>query len=137
MSLTEQVRTYFWHRPPRCLPRWTLPICPCWTAPDLMYADWYDGEPILRFMNEANRLDVPVFLNLEHGHKDSQLLKKYAPCQYLPGGNGCCSAGQHQRHAGYGTQILMSGIQTALVTMAKAGCLVAQDHHAGECVRCA
>jgi sugar/nucleoside kinase (ribokinase family) len=97
----------------------------------LMYADWYDGEPIVRAMDEADRLNVPVFLNLEHGHKDPQLLKKYASrvsiCQAV---TDAAQLGTTRSMLQTARKILRSGIKTALVTMAKAGCLVAQGNQA-------
>jgi sugar/nucleoside kinase (ribokinase family) len=124
-------RTYFWNRPPEVLATLDTADLSLLDGAQLMYADWYDGEPILRAMNEANRLDVPVFLNLEHGHKDSQLLKKYAPrvsiCQAV---TDAAQLGNTRSMLDTARKILRSGIKTALVTMAKAGCLVAQDHHA-------
>jgi len=44
----------------------------------LMYVDWYDGDHIIRAMNEARRCGVPVFLNLEHGHNDPEIMEKFA-----------------------------------------------------------
>ena len=44
----------------------------------LLYVDWYDGDHIVRAMEEAKKHNVPVFLNFEHGHKHPELLKKYA-----------------------------------------------------------
>ena len=35
-------------------------------------------EVITRAMEEANKHNVPVFLNFEHGHKNPELLKRYA-----------------------------------------------------------
>ena len=124
-------RTYFWHRPPEMLATLDTADLSLLDGAKLLYADWYDGDHILRAMEEANRLNVPVFLNLEHGHKDSQLLKKYASrvsiCQAV---TDAAQLGTTRSMLETARKILRSGIKTALVTMAKAGCLVAQDHHA-------
>ena len=124
-------RTYFWHRPPEMLATLDTADLSLLDGANLMYADWYDGDHILRAMDEANRLHVPVFLNLEHGHKDSQLLKKYASrvsiCQAV---TDAAQLGTTRSMLETARKILRSGIQTALVTMAKAGCLVAQGNHA-------
>jgi sugar/nucleoside kinase (ribokinase family) len=125
-------RTYFWHRPPEMLDTLDTADLSLLDGSQLMYADWYDGEQhILRAMEEANRLNVPVFLNLEHGHKDAQLLKKYASrvtiCQAV---TDAAQLGKTRAMLQTARKILKSGIKTALITMAKAGCLVAQDHHA-------
>src|SRR5262245_56935160 len=71
-------RTYFWHRPPEMLATLDTADLSLLKGTRLMYVDWYDGEYIVRAMDQANQLKVPVFLNLEHGHKDPQLLKEYA-----------------------------------------------------------
>jgi sugar/nucleoside kinase (ribokinase family) len=124
-------RTYFWHRPPEMLSTLDTADLSLLNGAKLMYADWYDGEHIVRAMDEANRLNVPVFLNLEHGHKDRELLKKYASrvsiCQAV---TDAAQLGTTRSMLQTARKILKSGIKTALVTMAKAGCLVAQDHHA-------
>lgn len=124
-------RTYFWHRPPEMLATLDTADLSLLSGAQLMYVDWYDGEPIVRAMDEANRLNVPVFLNLEHGHRDPQLLEKYASrvsiCQAV---TDAAQLGSTRSMLQTARKILKSGIKTALVTMAKAGCLVAHDHEA-------
>ena len=124
-------RTYFWHRPPEMLATLDTADLSLLNGAQLMYADWYDGEHIVRAMDEANRLQVPVFLNLEHGHKDPNLLKKYASrvsiCQAV---TDAAQLGKTRSMLETARKILRSGIKTALVTMAKSGCLVAQENHA-------
>jgi len=121
-------RTYFWHRPPEMLATLEQADLSLLDGAQLMYADWYDGEHILRAMDEANRLNVPVFLNLEHGHKDSNLLKKYASrvsiCQAV---TDAAQLGGKRALVGTARKLLKSGIKTAIITLAKGGCLVAQD----------
>ena len=124
-------RTYFWHRPAEMLATLDTADLSLLNGARLMYADWYDGEHILRAMDEANRLHVPVFLNLEHGHKDPQLLEQYAGrvsiCQAV---TDAAQLGNTRAMLNTARKILKSGIKTALITMAKAGCLVAQGHDA-------
>jgi len=124
-------RTYFWHRPPEMLRTLDTADLSLLEGARLMYADWYDGDHILRAMDEANRLSVPVFLNLEHGHNDAELLKKYASrasiCQAV---TDAAQLGKTRAMLETARKILRSGIKTALITMAKAGCLVAQGNHA-------
>jgi sugar/nucleoside kinase (ribokinase family) len=124
-------RTYFWHRPPEMLATLDTADLSLLQGARLLYVDWYDGEHIFRAMREANRLGVPVFLNLEHGHRDSQLLKKYAShvsiCQAV---TDAAQLGTTRAMLQTARKILKSGIKTALVTMARAGCLVAQDNYA-------
>lgn len=124
-------RTYFWHRPPEMLATLDTADLSLLQGAQLMYADWYDGEHIVRAMDEANRLGVPVFLNLEHGHKNSELLKKYASrvsiCQAV---TDAAQLGKTRSMLQTARKILKSGIKTALITMAKAGCLVAEGNQA-------
>jgi ribokinase len=124
-------RTYFWHRPPEMLATLETADLSLLNGAQLMYADWYDGDYILRAMEEANRLDVPVFLNLEHAHKYPELLKKYASrvsiCQAV---TDAAQLGTTRSMLRTARKLLQSGIKTALVTMAKAGCLVAQGNEA-------
>jgi sugar/nucleoside kinase (ribokinase family) len=124
-------RTYFWHRPPEMLATLDTADLSLLKGSQLMYADWYDGEHIVRAMDEANQLGVPVFLNLEHGHKDAQLLKKYASrvsiCQAV---TDAAQLGKTRSMLATARKILKSGIKTALITMAKAGCLVAEGNQA-------
>src|SRR5574339_649580 len=124
-------RTYFWHRPPEMLSTLETADLSLLKDAQLMYADWYDGEPIIRAMDESNRLGVPVFLNLEHGHKDSQLLKKYSSrvtiCQAV---TDAAQLGTTRSMLQTARKLLKSGIKTALITMAKDGCLVAEENMA-------
>ena len=125
-------RTYFWHRPPEMLATLDTADLSLLNGSQLMYADWYDGEQhILRAMDEANRIQVPVFLNLEHGHKDQRILKEYAGrvtiCQAV---TDAAQLGKTRAMLQTARKILKSGIKTALITMAKDGCLVARGHMA-------
>jgi ribokinase len=121
-------RTYFWHRPPEMLATLDTADLSLLNGSQLMYVDWYDGEPILRAMDEAKQVNVPVFLNLEHGHKDQALLKEYASrvtiCQAV---TDAAQLGKTRSMLQTARKLLKSGIKTALITMAKDGCLVAED----------
>ena len=65
-------RTYFWQRTAQILETLdTADLSPL-RGSRILYVDWYDGDHILRAMDEAIRLDIPVFLNFEHGHADPQ-----------------------------------------------------------------
>ncbi len=124
-------RTYFWHRPPEMLDTLDTADLSLLHGSQLMYADWYDGEHILRAMDEANRLHVPVFLNLEHGHKYREVLKEYVGrvtiCQAV---TDAAQLGKTRAMLNTARRLLKSGITTALITMAKDGCLVAQGNKA-------
>jgi ribokinase len=120
-------RTYFWHRPPEMLATLDTADLSLLNGSQLMYVDWYDGEPILRAMNEAKQVNVPVFLNFEHGHKNQELLKEYAShvtiCQAV---TDAAQLGKTRSMLHTARKLLKSGIKTALITMAKDGCLVAE-----------
>jgi sugar/nucleoside kinase (ribokinase family) len=121
-------RTYFWQRTPQILNTLDTADLSLLRGAKVMYADWYDGEHVLRAMDEANRLGVPVFVNLEHGHKDPEILKQYAKratfCQAV---TDAAQIGGKRALVGTARKLLKSGIETAIITLAKGGCLVAQD----------
>jgi len=124
-------RTYFWHRPAEMLATLDTADLSLLNGSQLMYVDWYDGEPILRAMDEAKQLQVPVFLNFEHGHKNDELLRQYASrvtiCQAV---TDAAQLGKTRSMLQTARKLLNSGIKTALITMAKDGCLVAEGEAA-------
>jgi fructose-1-phosphate kinase PfkB-like protein len=83
-------------------------------------------------MDEALRLGVPVFLNLEHGHADPGLLERYGSRTTI------CQAVTDAAQRGdvpplvVAQTLLKTGIQTALITMAGEGCLAV---HGSQVVR--
>lgn len=120
-------RTYFWQRSSEILS--TLDTADLSLIKDakLLYVDWYDGDHILRAIKEANRLDVPVYLNLEHGHKFPEVLRRYAGrvtiCQAV---TDAAQLGRRQAMLTAARKLLKAGIKTAILTMASQGCLVVQ-----------
>jgi ribokinase len=127
VSDRDGARTYFWQRTPQILNTLDTADLSLLRDSKILYADWYDGDHTLRAMDEAKRLGVPVFVNLEHGHKDSAILKKFAEratiCQAV---TDAAQLGGRQALLGTAKKLLKSGIQTAIITLAKGGCLVAQ-----------
>ncbi len=125
-------RTYFWERAPQVLDTLDAADLSLLEGAGLLYVDWYDGDHILRAMDQARNLGVPVFLNFEHGHADPELLERYA------GRATICQAVTDAAQRGdvppleVAQKLLKTGIQTALITMAGEGCLVV---HASEVVR--
>jgi sugar/nucleoside kinase (ribokinase family) len=123
-------RTYFWQREPKVLATLDTADLSFLDGAHLLYVDWYDGEHILRAMDEAVRLDVPVFLNFEHGHADPALLQR------LAGRATICQAVTDAAQRGevppldVARKLLKTGVQTALITMANEGCLVASGTEA-------
>ena len=120
-------RTYFWERTPKVLNSLDTADLSMLKGSCLMYADWYDGDHILRAMDEAIQLDVPVFLNLEHGHKDTHILKRYAGraaiCQAV---TDAAQVGKKRALINTAKKLLKTGVKTALITLAGGGCLAAQ-----------
>jgi len=119
-------RTYFWQRKPEVLDTLDTADLSLLHGARLLYVDWYDGDHILRAMDEANRLGIPVFLNLEHGHQDPDILSRYVKratlCQAVTDAAQCgeCDPLSVAR------KLLDAGAKTAIITLAGDGCLVAR-----------
>jgi sulfofructose kinase len=116
-------RTYFWQRRPQVLDTLDTADLSLMQGARLLYVDWYDGDHILRAMDEAVRLKIPVFLNFEHGHADAGLLKTYGGRATL------CQAVTDAAQVGkeppmeVARKLLQTGVKTALITLAGEGCL--------------
>jgi ribokinase len=127
VSDRKGARTYFWQRTPQILGTLDSADLSLIRGSKILYADWYDGDHVLRAIDEAHRLKVPVFVNLEHGHKDPDVLKQYARratfCQAV---TDAAQLGGKRALIGTARKLLKSGIETAIITLAKGGCLVAQ-----------
>jgi sugar/nucleoside kinase (ribokinase family) len=123
-------RTYFWERAPHVLDTLDTADLSLLEGARLLYVDWYDGDHILRAMDEAIRLGVPVFLNFEHGHADPGLLARYG------GRATICQAVTDAAQRGevppleVAQTLLQTGVQTALITMAGEGCLAVRGAEA-------
>ena len=119
-------RTYFWQRDPKVLDTLDTASLSLMERARLLYVDWYDGDHILRPMDEASRLGIPVFLNLEHGHQDPDILERCAHRAAI------CQAVTDPAQRGGDTpmevarKLLEVGVGTALVTMSWEGCLAAR-----------
>ena len=129
VSDRKGARTYFWQRTPQILSTLDTASLSLIRGAKLLYTDWYDGDHILRAMDEAKRQNVPVFVNLEHGHKDPDILKQYARratfCQAV---TDAAQLGGKRALIGTARKLLKSGIETAIITLAKGGCLVARGN---------
>ncbi len=125
VSDKKGARTYFWQRSPEILNTLGTADLSLIKKSKLLYVDWYDGDHIVRAMEEANRHNVPVFLNFEHGHKHPELLKKYSGlvtiCQAV---TDAAQIGNKQSMLSVARKLLNSGIKTAIITMASQGCMV-------------
>ena len=129
VSDRKGARTYFWQRTPQILSTLDTADLSLIRGSKILYTDWYDGDHILRAMDEANRLGVPVFVNLEHGHQDAEILKQYAKratfCQAV---TDAAQLGGKRALVDTARKLLKSGIEIAIITLAKGGCLVAQGN---------
>jgi len=127
VSDRKGARTYFWERTPKILKTLDTADLSLLEESKILYVDWYDGDHVLRAMDEANRQNIPVFVNLEHGHKDASVLRKFAEratfCQAV---TDDAQLGGKQALLGTARKLLKSGLQTAIITLAKGGCLVAE-----------
>jgi sugar/nucleoside kinase (ribokinase family) len=127
VSDKKGARTYFWQRSEEILSTLDTADLSLIKKSKLLYVDWYDGDHIIRAMDEARRAGVPVFLNLEHGHKDPEILKKYASratiCQAV---TDAAQIGKKQAMLSVARKLFNAGIKTAIITMASQGCLVVQ-----------
>ncbi len=116
-------RTYFWQRRPEVLDTLDSADLSPLRGSRVLYVDWYDGDHIVRAMDEAARLGVPVFLNFEHGHADPELLQRYG------GRSTICQAVTDAAQLGdeppleVARKLQRVGVKTALITLAGEGCL--------------
>ena len=113
-------RTYYWNRRPDLLR--TLDDADLSALSDacMLYVDWYDAPHIERAMSHARRLGVPVFLNIEHGHQDADILASLAPFATV-----CQAVTDASQFGGDGKQVAKllaeNGVSSALVTLASQG----------------
>ena len=119
-------RTYFWKRDPEVLATLDKADLSPIRGAMALYADWYDGDHVLRPLREARRLGVRVFFNIENGHEDPQFVARYAPyVDYAQAITDAAQKGSEWRDVA--ALLLRAGIGTALVTMASEGCAAADS----------
>jgi sugar/nucleoside kinase (ribokinase family) len=116
-------RTYFWQRPPQVLDTLDTADLSMLKGSRMLYVDWYDGDHIIRAMDEAIRLGIPVFLNFEYGHAIPELLNRYARraiiCQAVTDASQCGDIPPME----VALRLIENGVKIALITMADKGCL--------------
>jgi len=121
-------RTYFWQRQPHVLATLDSADLSLLTGARMLYVDWYDGDHILRAMDEAVIKGVPVFLNLEYGHVELDKLARYVPratiCQAV---TDAAQRGENEPLV-VARELLEKGVKTALITLAGEGCLAADEN---------
>ena len=119
-------RTYFWQRSPQILSTLDTADLSLMRGARILYVDWYDGDHIVRAMEEANRLQIPVFLNFEHGHMDPALLERYGRHATICQAVTDAAQRGHQDPLEVARKLVRAGIQTAIITMAAEGCVALQ-----------
>lgn len=123
-------RTYFWQRSPQILSTLDSADLSLLQEARILYVDWYDGDHILRAMDEAERLGLPVFLNFEHGHVDTELLQRYGSrasiCQAV---TDAAQLG-HEPPLEVARKLQRMGIETAIITLAGEGCVALRGNEA-------
>lgn len=119
-------RTYFWQREPRVLNTLDTADLSLVRGAQMLYVDWYDGDHIVRAMDAAQRWNVPVFLNLEHGHRDPAILARYVSRCTICQASTDAAQTQSRDARAIARKILDAGAEIALVTLAGEGCLIAR-----------
>jgi len=117
-------RTYFWQREARVLDTLEQADLSLLSGARMLYVDWYDGDHILRAMDEASRLGMSVFLNFEHGHADVNLLHKYASRAFICQAVTDAAQKDCSDPLQVADKLLDQGVQIALITLASEGSLV-------------
>jgi sugar/nucleoside kinase (ribokinase family) len=119
-------RTYFYQRTPELLATLDAADLAPLESAAYLYVDWYDGDHILRPMQAASRLGIPVFLNLEDQSANTELLAKLAPyvtvCQV-----SADNADKGDDMESIAGGLLEAGMGTVLVTGGSRGCLLADS----------
>ena len=129
VNISDQTgdRNYFWQRKLEVLDTLNTADLSLMRGSRLLYVDWYDGDRICRPIEEAVRLGIPVFLNLEHGHQEPESLTRYSR------GTTICQAVTDAAQRGDESPILVArkllkaDVKIALITLAGEGCLVASN----------
>lgn len=117
-------RTYFWQREKHVLDTLDTADLSLLNGTQMLYVDWYDGDHIVRAMDEAARLGVPVFLNLEHAHTDPALLARYAGRARICQAVTDAAQKEDSDPLEVARKLIRTGVETAIITLASEGSLV-------------
>lgn len=117
-------RTYFWQREKHVLATLDTADLSLLQGAQMLYVDWYDGDHIIRAMDEAARHGVPVFLNLEHGHTDPALLERYAGRARICQAVTDAAQKDDSDPLEVARKLIRAGVETAIITLASEGSLV-------------
>jgi ribokinase len=119
-------RTYFWQREEKVLATLDDADLSMLDQAELLYVDWYDGDHIVRAMDRAAQLKLPVFLNFEHGHMDMDILIRYAGRATICQAVTDAAQKDDSKSLEVAQKLIHTGVQTALITLAGEGSLVVQ-----------
>jgi sugar/nucleoside kinase (ribokinase family) len=114
-------RTYFWQRDPDVLDTLDTANLALLNGAKMLYVDWYDGDHIIRPMQEAARLSIPVFLNLEHAHEFPHALVYVRHASIVQANTDAAQRGGDALAVAH--KILDAGAQIVLMTLAGEGCV--------------
>jgi sugar/nucleoside kinase (ribokinase family) len=119
-------RTYYWKKEPHVLATLGTADLSMIEGSKLLYVDWYDGLGVCRALDEARRLGVPTFVNVEHGHDEQWVLDE------LVSGTTVCQAVTSATQAGGDPEAVVAslhaaGARTVIVTLGSEGCLVSSN----------
>jgi len=123
-------RTYFWQREKHVLDTLDTADLSLIQGAQVLYVDWYDGDHIVRAMDEAARLGVPVFLNLEHGHTDPALLERYAGRARICQAVTDAAQKDDSDPLAVAHKLIRAGVEIAIITLASEGSLVVSGDEA-------
>ena len=123
-------RTYFWQREEHVLDTLDTADLSLLDGAHMLYVDWYDGDHILRAMDEAASLDVPVFLNLEYAHTDPALLERYAGRARICQAVTDAAQKDESDPLDVARKLIQTGVETAIITLASEGSLVVSGDEA-------
>lgn len=123
-------RTYFWQREEHVLNTLDTADLSLLNGAQMLYVDWYDGDHIVRAMDEAARLDVPVFLNLEYAHTDPALLARYAGRARICQAVTDAAQKEESDPLDVARKLIQTGVETAIITLASEGSLVVSGNEA-------
>ncbi len=128
VSDSTGARTYFWKRDPEVLATLDSADLSLMQGARMLYVDWYDGDHIVRAMDEAARLKIPVFLNLEFAHADPDLLARYAGRSCICQAVTDAAQKEGSDPLAVARKLQRSGVETAIITLAGEGSLVVQEN---------
>lgn len=114
-------RTYFWERDSEILATLGTASLALLHEAKMLYVDWYDEDFILRPMREAQRLGIPVFLNLEHAHEIPHALGYTRQATVVQANTDAAQRGGDA--LAIARKILDLGARVVLMTLAGEGCV--------------